>query len=101
MNTQFDLRGASGAIYRYRVDNPARPANAAGGIFVYVRQTEEAVEVLYAGETDSLARAEFEQWPRAVAEYGATHLLTRLHVSSVARGQELDDLIGGLQPVMN
>ncbi len=101
MHAQFDLRGASGAVYRYRVDNPARPADAAGGLFVYVRQTKGELEVLYAGETDSLARAEFEQWPRAVAEYGATHLLTRLHVSASARSQELDDLIDGLNPVMN
>jgi len=101
MNTQIDLRGASGAVYRYRVDNPARPADAAGGLFVYVRRTDDALEVLYAGETDSLARAEFEQWPRAVAEYGATHLMTRLHVSSAARSQELDDLIDALKPVMN
>lgn len=101
MNSQIDLRGASGAVYRYREDDPVRPANSAGGVFVYVRQTPEEVEVLYAGQTDSLARADFDQWQRAVAEFGATHLFTRLHVSSAARSQELDDILGALKPVMN
>jgi hypothetical protein len=101
MNDQIDLRGASGAVYRYRADDPVRPATAAGGTFVYVRRTAEEHEVLYAGATDSLARADFEHWQRAVSEHGATHLFTRLHVSSAARYQELDDLIGGLKPVMN
>ena len=88
MNTQFDLRGASGAVYRYRVDNPARPANAAGGIFVYVRQTEEAVEVLYAGETDSLARADFDQWQRAVAEFGPLGSGSAAEERGQTRGQQ-------------
>ena len=101
MNSQIDLRGASGAVYRYRADDPVRPANAAGGVFLYVRQTPEALEVLYAGETDSLARGDFDRWQTAVAQYGATHLFTRLHVSSAARSQELDDILGALSPVMN
>ena len=101
MNSQIDLRGASGAVYRYREDNPVRPANSAGGVFVYVRQTPEEMEVLYAGQTDCLAREDFQEWPRAVAEYGATHLFTRLHVSSAARSQELGDILDALKPVMN
>jgi hypothetical protein len=101
MNTQIDLRGASGAFYRFRLDNPARPANAAGGVFVFVREDEAELEVLYMGETDSLARAEFGRWAEAVDRYGAIHLFTRLHVCSAGRGQELEDLIGALKPAMN
>jgi hypothetical protein len=101
MNTQIDLRGASGACYRFRLDNPARPANAAGGVFVFVREDEGALDVIYAGETDSLARADFGRWGEAVDRYGAVHLFTRLHVCSGRRGQELEDLVGALKPVMN
>jgi hypothetical protein len=101
MNVQIDLRGASGALYRYRMDNPARPANAAGGNFVYVRETPQETQVLFAGETDSLARADFERWGQAVAEHGATHLFTRLNVSLADRSRELEDLIAALEPVMN
>jgi hypothetical protein len=101
MNDQIDLRGASGAVYRYRLDNPAWPENAAGGEFVYVRQAQHGPQVLYAGHTDCLARANRERWHEAVAEYGATHLYTRLHVSCAARIQELEDLIAALRPVMN
>jgi hypothetical protein len=101
MNVQIDLRGASGALYRYRLDDPMRPANAAGGNFVYVRQTRTETEVLFAGETDSLARADLERWRKAVTEHGATHLFSRLNVSLAARSDELEDLIGALKPVMN
>ena len=101
MNDQIDLRGASGAVYRYRLDNPSRPANAAGGAFVYVREAQQGPQVVYAGHTDCLARAEFERWQEAVADHGATHLYTRLHVSSAGRVQELEDLIAGVRPVMN
>lgn len=101
MYDQIDLRGASGAVYRYRLDNPARPSNAAGGAFVYVRQAEQGPEVVYAGQTDCLARADLERWQEAVADHGVTQLYTRLHVSSAARTEELEDLIAALQPEMN
>jgi hypothetical protein len=101
MNDQIDLRGASGAIYRYRLDNPSRPANAAGGVFVYVRQAQHGPQVVYASHTDCLARADLERWQEAIADYGATHLYTRLHVSCAGRTQELEDLVAGLRPVMN
>jgi hypothetical protein len=101
MNDQIDLRGASGAIYRYRLDNPARPGNAAGGVFVYVREAQHGPQVVYAGHTDCLARLNFERWGEAVAAHGVTHLYTRLHVSCAARVQELDDLIAAFKPVMN
>jgi hypothetical protein len=101
MNDQIDLRGVSGAVYRFRLDNPAWPENVAGGIFVYVRQAQQGSQVVYAGHTDCLARANRERWQEAVADHGATHLYTRLHVSRSARTQELDDLIAALKPVMN
>lgn len=101
MDGQIDLRGASGAAYRYRLENPKRPSNAVGANYVYVREGEHGPQVLYAGQTDGLAHAEFEHWAEAVSNYGATHLFTRLNVSGATRTQELNDLIGGLKPVMN
>jgi hypothetical protein len=101
MNDQIDLRGASGAVYRYRLDNPAWPENAAGGAFIYVRHDPHGPQVVYASHTDCLARANRERWHEAVANYGATHLYTRLHVSRAARSEELEDLIAALKPAMN
>ena len=100
MHSQIDLRGASGALYRYRQANPSRPNVAGGGNYVYVREAGGSPEVVYAGETDSLAGG-FERWEEAVRKHGATHVFTRLNVSGATRSQELGDLIPALGPVMN
>jgi hypothetical protein len=101
MNSQIDLRGASGALYRYRQANPVRPNIAGGGNFIYVRAAEGTAVVVYAGETDSFFNGGFERWDEAVRQHGATHVFTRLNVSGARRSQELDDILPVLGPVMN
>lgn len=101
MNSQIDLRGASGAVYRYRLSNPVRPNVAGGGNYVFVRDCDGEPHVVYAGETDSFITGGFERWEEAVNRHGATHVFTRLNVSGATRCQELDDLIPALEPVMN
>ena len=101
MNSQIDLQGASGAVYRYRLANPARPNIGGGGNFVYVRDAEGEPVVIFAGETDSLAAGGLERWDEAVSRHGATHVFTRLNVSAATRTRELGDLLPALDPVMN
>ncbi len=101
MDTQIDLRGVSGTVYRYRIANPTRPNIAGSGNFVYVRDAEGSPQVVYAGETDSLALESLLRWDEAVRQYGATHIFMRLNVSGATRATELGDLLPVLEPVMN
>jgi hypothetical protein len=101
MNSQIDLCGASGTIYRYRIANPVRPNIAGSGNFVYVRDEDGAAQVVFAGETDSLALDSLLRWDEAVRQHGATHLFMRLNVSGATRACELSDLLPALDPVMN
>ena len=101
MDKQIDLRGASGAVYRYRWAEGDEVRTPTGGNFVYVATDGEAVVVVYAGASPSLATGAWERWREAVAQHGATHLFTRLNVASAARGHELGDLVEELRPIMN
>ena len=101
MNSQIDLRGVSGTVYRYRIANPKRPNIAGSGNFVYVRDEDGEPQVLYMGETDSLAADSLLRWDEAVRQYGATHIFMRLNVSGATRASELGDLLPELDPVMN
>ena len=101
MDRQIDLRGASGDVYRYRCAEGGDTRTPTGGNFVYVAIDGDAVSVLYAGASPSLANGVQERWNEAISRHGATHLFFRLNVAAAARGRELDDLTAGLQPVMN
>lgn len=98
MNNQIDLRGASGAIYRYRLAENAEPKTPIGGNFAYL--TMEG-QVLFIGETNNLASGAQQMWAAALATYGAVQLFVRFNVSSATRRHEHDDLLAALQPVMN
>ena len=101
MDRQIDLRGASGQLYRYRCAVGADIREPTGGNFIYVAIQGEAVAVLYAGASSSLASGALERWSEAVSRHGATHLFFRLNVASAARNRELDDLVAENRPVMN
>lgn len=101
MNQYIDLRGASGALYRYTLAENAKPRSPVSGTFVYVRDGQPEPAVLYAGETNNLADGAPELWPVAVKTHGATHLFTRLNVASAAREKELEDLFAVEVPPMN
>ncbi len=101
MDTKIDLRGASGAVYRFRLADDAGAKTTISGNFVYVRATDGDPEILYIGQTDNLMMGVSARWPEAVSAHGATHLFTRLNVAGAARGAELQDLLEALHPVMN
>jgi len=101
VNQTIDLRGASGAVYRYREVEQDRMQTPMGGNYVYVKRASNEVEVLYAGEAANLAEGLWEMWQRAQKEFGATGVYLRLNVGRVVRHEELQDVVAALQPPMN
>ncbi|WP_374575990.1 hypothetical protein [Phenylobacterium sp.] len=91
----MDLRGASGAIYRFRLAQPDALPNAAGN-FVCLVAAQDGDRVVTCGATTSLATAA-AAW-KAAARDGATHLFIRLNVARQVRTVEHDDLVSALSP---
>jgi hypothetical protein len=101
LNPWIDLKGASGATYRYTLAENAKPRSPVSGTFVFVKQAKPAPRVIYAAEAMNLSEVAPELWPQAVKEFGATHLFTRLNVARAAREAELSDILAAEQPPMN
>lgn len=97
MKPYIELKGASGAVYRYKLAEDADPRTTIAGNFVYLNADGA---VLLAGETNNLIAAN-ERWSEAVVRHGATGLYTRLNVSGASRAEEHADIIAALHPVMN
>ncbi|MBU4435203.1 MAG: hypothetical protein PSX79_00090 [bacterium] len=97
MKPYIELKGASGAVYRYKLAEDADPRTTIAGNFVYV---DAGGVVLFAGEANNLIGAN-ARWPEAVTRHGATYLYTRLNVSGASRAEEHGDLVAALDPVMN
>ncbi|CAN5208142.1 hypothetical protein BH11PSE2_BH11PSE2_07010 [soil metagenome] len=101
MKDQIELKGASGAAYRFRLAENGDPKTTISGNYVYVRAADGMATVLLVGDAANLTMGIHERWSEAVRDHGATHIFTRLNVSGVVRVQEQQDLIAGLRPVMN
>lgn len=97
MKPYIELKGASGAVYRYKLAEDADPRTTIAGNFVYV---DAKGVVLFAGEANNLVGAN-ARWSDAVTRHGATALYTRLNVSGASRAEEHADVIAALNPVMN
>jgi hypothetical protein len=92
----IDLRGASGAAYRFRRADPAAlPATA--GNFVYVREEAGEPEVVCCGTALSLTLA--ADLSRNMKDrYGATDLYIRLNVARAVRLGEHQDILEHSKP---
>jgi hypothetical protein len=98
MQDFIDLRGASGAIYRFRVwENGAAHLPVAGN-YVFLKAEPEGFTVLLVGVTNDLSKARGD-WSK-VAKRGATHVFTRLNVARTTREMEHADLVAGYKPPM-
>ncbi len=97
MKPYIELKGASGAVYRYKLAEDADPRTTIAGNFVYL---DAQGSVLFAGETNNLVGAN-ALWSEAERHHGATTLYTRLNVSGASRAEEHADLVAALDPVMN
>ena len=102
MKDQIDLKGASGALYRFQRLREGHPLSPMGGNWVYVRdEMEGQFKVLCCGEGENLMAGARLRWDEAVSMQGASELYTRLNISQVVRRDENADLIAGYRPPMN
>lgn len=97
MKPYIELKGASGAVYRYKLAENGEPGTTIAGNFVYV---DAKGVVVFAGQANNLVDAK-ARWSEAYARHGATWLYTRLNVSGASRADEYSDIVIALQPVMN
>jgi hypothetical protein len=101
MRDIIDVRGASGAVYRFNRLTAGRPLSPMGGNFVYVREVGDDYEVVLVGEGQNLMTDARRSWDKAVQEHGAAHLFTRLNISERTRRHEHDDIVDAAKPPMN
>jgi len=100
---QIDIAGKSGNLYRYTALEEDRILPPAGANYVICKPADKGVDILFVGETESLARLSWrEQLAKARETYGdEADVLTRLNVRSVVRQAEQEDLIEAHRPPMN
>jgi len=101
MKDRIDVRGASGAVYRFALFQDGRPLSPMGGNFLYVRERGDGYEILLAGEGQNLQENSRVRWSEAVKSHGAAHLFTRLNIAERVRQQEHADIVAASRPVMN
>jgi len=100
---QIEIAGKSGNRYRYTALEEDRVLPPAGANYVICKPGSQGVDVLFVGETDSLARTAWrDQLAKAKDVYGDdADVMTRLNVRSAVRVAEQDDLIEEHSPPMN
>src|SRR5215217_1404152 len=100
MTRQLDFPGQSGATYRYRPIEELKPTSPGGANYLFVRWDEAGVaHVIFAGETDSLHRVNFDTWGEAQEAHGATDIYARLNITgAVRRAEEAGAQGGGVAP---
>jgi hypothetical protein len=93
MQDFIDLKGASGAEYRFRLwpEGAAHPPIA--GNFVFVKAESEGLTVVLVGVTNDLSLA--RSAAAKAAKRGGTHVFTRLNVARALRSAEHADLVAG------
>jgi len=96
MNDFLDLKGASGARYRFRHWPEGAAQMPAAGNYAYVRQERSGPAVVWVGETNDLSKARSD-WPEGIRQ-GATHVFTRLNVARAVRIAEHEDLAAHYTP---
>lgn len=87
----IELRGASGATYRFRLWAKGGTHPTAGGHYAFVREKPSGFEVVAVASVEDLSVTRSLHEAAAVQQ-GATHLFTRLNVSWAARESEVQDM---------
>ena len=95
MRDILDVKGASGAVYRFTRFRDGNPLSAMGGNFVYAREENGEMVVLYAGEVQNLLLGARAYWDQAVRDHSAEALFTRLNISEAVRRREHSDIAEG------
>jgi len=91
MEAIFDIKGASGGTYRFRACAGREALPHIGGNYVFVREDAKGPVLVALGLAEDLTQAAPE-WELAVKRDRATHLFTRLNVSSAVRRAEHEDI---------
>jgi hypothetical protein len=95
MQAFIDLKGASGAEYRFRLWPEGAAHAPIAGNYVFLKEEPEGFTVLLVGVTNDLCQARRE-WAK-VARRRPTHVFTRLNVARALRSAEHADLVAGYQ----
>lgn len=102
MARQIDFAGKSGAVYRYNTLEEDRFLPPVGANYVIARITPRGADLLYAGETESLAARDWQATLEAAHDkFEDAEVLTRLNVRSAIRRAEREDLIEAYAPPFN
>jgi hypothetical protein len=91
MREIIDLRGASGATYRFRLWPTGAAHLPMAGNYAFIREAAAGFTVLAAEAVDDLSAMRSTSGAVASA-IGATHLFTRLNVSRAVRSAEAADI---------
>lgn len=97
MKPYIDLKGASGAVYRYKLAEDRDPRTTIAGNYLYLNAEGD---VVFAGEANNLHDST-RGFSEAAEKHAAEYLYIRLNVSGAARADELADLLAALSPVGN
>jgi hypothetical protein len=91
MNTFIDLRGFSGAMYRFRLwaDGASHPPTA--GNYACVQLDKGRIRMLGVGDSLDLSRVR-DELPKSLRE-SAPLIYTRLNVARATRTAEHEDLV--------
>jgi hypothetical protein len=98
MQNFIDLRGASGAEYRFRIWPSGASHLPIAGNYVFLKADPEGFTVLLVGATNDLSQARGD-WAKG-AKRGATHVFTRLNIARTVRTAEHEDLVAGYKPAL-
>jgi hypothetical protein len=101
MKDTIDVRGASGAVYRFMRVLGDQPLTRMGGNFIYAKKSDGTWEIVFVGEASNLMSDAHRLWPQAVKDHGAEELFTRLNVTERVRRLEQSDILGVITPPMN
>jgi hypothetical protein len=92
VNDFIDIRGGSGASYRFRLAPVGTALPAMSGNFLYVRSDPAGVKIVCAGTADALTQAR-DRWSEAVREHQAEAVFVRLNLSRRVRLEEHADIV--------
>jgi hypothetical protein len=95
----LDLRGASGAAYRFHKIDTGAPLPAIAGNFVYVTGEGAARCLVCCGAAESLRNA-LKDWDHAVRVHRANAVYVRRNVSWKIRAIEHADIVARWRPKM-
>jgi hypothetical protein len=97
MRDFIDLRGVSGADYRFRLWREDAAHLPIAGNYVVVREAEQGLSVLLADVSNDLSTVR-QTLKRLLKDNPAAQVYTRLNVSRTVRTAENDDIVASYKP---